>query len=276
MKLINQTNSLATKATLILGVLLLAGCATAPSQFIHHPYPGSPTEGFDIPAPENKIVIIFNHGSREEWRRDYCTPTLITLPDVIKQLSGKTVDGKEIVLYHHCSTPRGGYIGALQNGEPKLIKRTRLIEETVQAFNDAGVPSQQLFLAGHSAGGWALLLVAQRRQVSFNAVIAFGPAFAGKKHNRSAGWQTLRDRQAAQLASTAHIDALVYTFADDAYENSEALAFLANIDGIELIAVDERMCDAPYQHRTAFRHCFTQSQREVILRFIKVRMGDEE
>jgi len=191
---------------------------------------------------------------------------------VIRQLIGKTINGKEIVVYNFCSTPKGEYRGPARQGEPKLIKRVQRIEAVVRDFQAAGVPAQQLFFVGHSAGGWASLLVVQRQQESFNAVIAFGPAFAGKKQDRSTGWQVLRDRQAQLLANTPHIDGLVYSFADDPYESSDDLAFLGKINGITSVAVDEQMCGGPYLHRTAFRDCFAQSQRAVIVDFISSQL----
>ena len=257
-------------------VLLLTGCASGPSQFIGHPYAGDPAQGFDIPAADKKTLLIFNHGSRAEGYRDYCRPTPWIVPQVIRQLNGKIINGKEIMVYNFCSTPKGEYRGVARQGEPKLMKRVQNIEALVRDFQAAGVPAQQLFLVGHSAGGWASLLAVQRQQVSVNAVIAFGPAFAGKQQTRSSGWQALRDQQAQLLANTPHVDGLVYSFADDPYESSDDLAFLGKISGIRLIAVDESMCRAPHLHRTAFRDCFEQSQSRVIFDFIAAQLSNEQ
>jgi predicted alpha/beta hydrolase family esterase len=263
----------------LLAALLLAGCA-GPSQFISHSFPGGVPDGLNLPEPEKHILLIFNHGSLEEEYGDICSPTAWTVPEVVRQLSGKTVNGLDIVVYNFCSTSAGKYDAATRSGEPKVVKRVESIEALVRAFQAAGVPPHQIFLVGHSAGGWASLLAARRQHVKFNAVIAFAPAFAGKKADRSPGWEDLRQRQAGLLADAGHIDGLVYAYADDPYESSADLAFLGKIDGIRLVRLDGQpdgdgeRCAGPYGHRTAFRACFARSQKNIILDYIASRLAE--
>jgi len=265
------------KSILLALALLLAGCA-GPSQFIAPSFPGTGLQGLNLPEPKRHILIIFNHGSFEEEYRDICTPTVWTVPDVIRRLSGKTVDGLDIVVYNLCSTSKGDYDAATRRGEPKVMKRVERIEQTIRAFDEAGVPPRRIFLAGHSAGAWASLLAARRHNVEFNAVIAFAPAFAGKKADRPPGWEELRERQASLLAEADHIDGLVYAYADDPYESSADLAFLGKIDGIRLLRIVGQpdgggvRCAGPYGHRTAFRDCFALSQEQVILDYLAARL----
>jgi pimeloyl-ACP methyl ester carboxylesterase len=255
--------------------LLLAGCA-GPSQFISPSFPETVPQGFTLPEPDKHILLVFNHGSFEEEYRDICTPTAWTVPEVIRQLSGKTVNGRGIVVYNLCSTSKGDYDAVARRGEPKVMKRVERIEEAVRAFEAAGVPPKQIFLVGHSAGAWASLLAARRHNVKFNAVIAF----AGKKADRPPGWEELRQRQAGLLAEASHIDGLVYAYADDPYESSADLAFLGKIDGIRLVRIDGQpdgggvRCAGPYRHRTAFRDCFARSQEQVILDFLADRSAE--
>jgi pimeloyl-ACP methyl ester carboxylesterase len=267
-----------TRSLFLVIMLFLAGCA-GPSQFISHAFPGKVPDGINLQDPDKRILLIFNHGSEQERSWDICRPTSWTVPEVIQELSGQKVNGRDIVVYNFCSTSPGEYDAKTRSGEPKVLKRAQGIEAVVRAFEEEGVPPRQVFLVGHSAGGWASLLVARRHYVKFNAVIAFGPAFAGTRADRSPGWQALRQRLASMIAEADHINGLVYAYANDPYESAADLAFLGRIDGVHLIPIDARFdgaggrCPGPYGHRTAFRSCFARSQEQIILGYIRSQLA---
>lgn len=233
-----------------------------------------------ISDPDQKILLIYNHGSQPEHKKDYCYPNGWTTPTLIKNLSGEKINGLEIVVYAYCSPWRfGGYNSILRMGEPKVIKRAKSIEQLIEKFIDNGVASEHIFLVGHSAGAWASLLVARRGNISFNSVIGFAPAFSGKRKSRSEGWWYLRDQQIEYLQQASSLHALIYAFESDPYNDVEALKFLRNINGIVLISTDdmtniarENNCSPPSGHRGSFKDCFTQTQLNVITEYIKQRI----
>jgi len=263
----------------VIGALLLVGCA-AQSQFIPGPPPGTPEGSIAYPEPDRKILLIYNHGSTREYRRDRCHPNGSTTPAVVKALTGKKVLGLEVVVYGFCSPATTGNYGlGSGTGEPKIMQRVENIEDLVRSFQDAGVPAAHIFLAGHSAGGWASLLVARRRNVHVNGVIAFAPAFAGKKSGRKAGWQALHDNQVRFLAEAREMNALVYGFDSDPFDSPQDLAFLSDIPGVRFVRLNAQEIEGnpcgPFDgHHTPFVDCFTRTQEKVILAYIAERLTD--
>jgi predicted esterase len=190
------------------------------------------------PRPDKKVLLIYNHGSAEKHRWDQCRPNGSATPRVIKELSGKRVRGREIVVYGFCTPARiGFYRQKSRTGEPKVMRRAENIEEVVRRFQNSGAPPEQTFLAGNSAGAWAALLVARRQKAPLNAVIAFAPAFAGRKASRQSGWQTLRDDQVRFMAEAREMHALVYAFDSDPFNSPQDLAFLGPIPGVRLLQI---------------------------------------
>ena len=262
---------------MILTFLALGGCASY-SQYIPSTAATAHTPAA-LPAPEDKILIIYNHGSQPEDRQDYCFPNGWTTPEVIKRLSGQTINGYEVVVYGHCSPWQyGGYNHVLRLGEPKVLRRAKSLEGLIQDFIDHGVPSRQIFLAGHSAGAWASLLVARRNQVRINSVIGFAPAFAGEEAKRPEGWIELRARQVTYLREAEAMPALIYAFEYDPFNGPEDLVFLRDIPGIVMLGPDESYvqqkedCPTPTGHRAAFSRCFAETQGDRIRDYMSQRL----
>lgn len=264
---------------LVIATFFLAGCAVQ-SQFIPAPPPGTPERSIVYPQPDKRILLIYNHGSTEEYERDRCSPDGSTTPRVVKELSGKKVLGLDVVVYGFCTPAKtGSYSQESRTGEPKVMMRVENIEDLVRGFQDSGVPAERIFLAGHSAGGWASLLVARRHNVRINAVIAFAPAFAGKKSGREPGWQALHDDHVQFIAEAPEMNALVYAFDSDAFNSPEDLAFLRRIPGVRFIhlgaqEIDGIKCNPPDGHQTVFRDCFAKTQEDVILEYLAERLAE--
>ena len=114
---------------------------------------------------------------------------------------------------------------------------------------------------GHSAGAWASLLVAREGPGWFNAVVAFGPAFAGLRATR--------------------IDALIFAFEGDPYEPPEDLAFLRRIPRVELVVlsgtrIDDVSCGSRSAHLTERKPCFHATQGARIRDYIERRLRRAE
>jgi hypothetical protein len=258
-------------------VVFLSGCAY-PDKDIPDSLPVSFPASLVHPHPEKRILLIFNHGSMPEFIPDNCEPEGETTPKVVKGLNGKTVKGLEIVVYSLCTEAKtGDYDYKTRTGEPKVIKRAKNLEKVVRNFQNVDVLGEQIFLVGQSAGAWASLLVARRKNVKFNSIIAFAPGFAGRKSVRKPGWQELHDDHVEWISEAKEIKALVYAFEHDTLSPPEDLEFLKDIPGVRFLhLVDETFegvrCNRLNEHMMAFQDCFADTQERVILDYIEERL----
>lgn len=231
--------------------------------------------GFNIPNAKSKAVVVFLHGSSIEKLDDTCDPNGevpgFSVPEVIRDLAGTKVAGLDLVVFAPCD-------GRATNlGEPiKIEQRVTAIEQTLKGLGQAGIDPSRIVLVGQSAGGWAALLHEKRHPGSVNSVIAFAPAFAGKKRARTDLWQQRHDEQAAEIASAESMSALVFAFDNDAYNTPDDLSFLSRIKGTTLLRMPDKniggvVCEIPLfasSHGQAYRKCFSNTQTAVLLGFI--------
>jgi pimeloyl-ACP methyl ester carboxylesterase len=260
-------------------VLLIVGClhakANVPGEFVPKKNHWQNPRGFSIPNPKDKAVVVFLHGSVIEKLDDTCDPNGevpgFSVPEVIRHLAGAEVAGLELVVFAPCDGR------ATHLGEPlKIDQRVTAIEQTLEELGRAGVDPSRIVLVGQSAGGWAALLHEKRHPGSVNSVIAFAPAFAGKKRWRPDIWQRRHEEQAAEIASAERIPALVFAFENDAYNTPDDLSFLSRIKGTTLLRMPDKAiagvaCEIPFfasSHGQAYRKCFSDTQAEVLLGFL--------
>lgn len=78
--------------------LAIGGCVVSSSQFIPGPLPGTPPLALAYPQPEKRVLLIYNHGSKAEYRFDKCDPNRRTTTPVVKALSGQMVGVFDIVV----------------------------------------------------------------------------------------------------------------------------------------------------------------------------------
>jgi pimeloyl-ACP methyl ester carboxylesterase len=264
-------------------VILVMGCLHAKAhtqgEFVPKKGHWQSPRGFSIPHPKSKAVVLFLHGSMVEKMDDTCDPNGnapgFSVPDVVRQLADTQVAGFEVVVFAPC------HGRATHMGEPiKIDQRVAAIEDTLQELDRAGIDASRIFLVGQSAGGWAALMHEKRHPGKVNAVVAFAPAFAGKKRLRSDVWQQRHDEQAAEMMSAERIAALVFAFENDAYNTPEDLAFLSGIQGTTLMPMPEAViegveCDIPFfasSHSHAYRKCFSATQSDVLFKFLQQRL----
>ncbi|WP_370153700.1 alpha/beta hydrolase family protein [Ferrovibrio sp.] len=228
--------------------------------------------------PAGTIVIIYSHGSGPDKTMDSCQMNRIDsssgVPAVVHGLYGRSIAGKTVLVDGFCSLVLGEFDDATGTGDHKVMLRSRIIEARARAFIAAGVPARQIFLFGHSMGGWASLMALARNPETANAVVAFAPAFAGKIGQRSPVRQKLRDDYAALITGAGRLPALVYASPEDSFETAATLAFLGQIQEVTLIAVpvgviDGVPCDSSTTFHTVVRNpCFSQTQGKVLEKFI--------
>lgn len=231
--------------------------------------------------PANTVLLIYNHGSRQEFYPDRCDPPS-DIPQVVRNLSGHRLAGKRMLVYAFCTPSKvGEYRHQSRTGEPKVAKRARDIENLVARFADAGLPSQNIFLVGHSAGAWASLLVSRRGNVNINAVIGFAPAFAGPKATRSSGWWDLHRKQSAFLRASPRLDALVFAFDGDPFSDVPELSSDLSVPGVELVPVtrvtgNSADCGRITSHHGVFTNCFEELAAQRIGAFIEHRLRNSD
>jgi len=252
---------------------LLAGCASPGGVVVPpgHDHARAPAPHLE---PEG-ILLLYAHGSRQEYLRDRCFPNSLTTPRWLRRFAGRRVAGQPVSVYAVCTPSRTGeFAHAERTGEPKVVKRAHDLETVVARFVDAGFAPGRIFLLGHSAGGWASLLAIHDGQPPVAGAIAFAPAFAGPLRTRSAGWQWLRDTQAERLAGGEHLPALVFAYRGDRFEAPAALEFLRNVPGVRMIELDTAGCGNIDPHRGVFSACVMDDrERRRILRFIEQRLA---
>ncbi len=235
--------------------------------------------GLSIANPKSKAVVLYLHGSVVEKMDDRCDPNSSELgesvPEVVRHLNGAEVLGLEVMVFAPC------HGRATKLGEPlKIDQRVQAIDETLKELNRAGIEPSQIFLVGQSAGGWAALLHQKRHPRSVNAVVAFAPAFAGKKQWRPEVWQQRHESQAAEILSANLISSLVFAFKNDDYNSQSDLDFLSRVKGTTLLKLPDDAiagvdCDIPLfgsSHKNAFRKCFDQTQSGVLKNFLQERL----
>ena len=120
---------------------------------------------FEVDNPNDKIIIIYNHGSDEndkpskncQWKNNVRN---------FASLSGKKINDKEILVYSFCTDNLGGDDWKIfwknkdvkYKGIPKLEKRVEANYKLIEKFINLGVPNNQIFITGHSCGGWLTMM----------------------------------------------------------------------------------------------------------------------
>ena len=151
--------------------------------------------------------------------------------------------------------------------------------QRVDTFTAAGLPSRNIFLAGHSAGAWASLLVARWGKVDVTGDIAFAPTFAGPVETRPSGWTILHREQSALLRTATRLDALVFAFNGDAYSEVSDLGSVFTAPGVTFVPVTHTAgnyddCGKVAFHRGVFTQCFDRFAAPRISSFIEQRLRD--
>ena len=195
------------------------------------------------------IVIIWSPGSSgQDDQSDNCNPW--KKPPVLKQFEGACnnpfkkacIDGHRVRIKPYCgSRPTGRYVDPDWDGLPKVCYRAdELVAHVATTYRNKD--QRFIFLAGHSAGAWASLLVKRAYPGIANGVIAFAPAFAHKRKNRAGfdvseefapRWRWMRDVQVKWLrdepkGSISGVPAtLAFQFHCDEFEWPDELEFMS-------------------------------------------------
>lgn len=217
----------------------------------------------DRPAIEleqiNSITfIIYMHGTSDSnIARDCSSASTHRIPDVLKH-----INERQVAIFYLCSSAietlsiiPGSYI----------FNRMKELEVILDELLAQGAHPSQIILAGHSAGGWVSLMAAHRFQAKFAGSIAFAPAFAGKKSQASFWWRKIaRPYQIKKMLSAEDMNALVFAYHNDPYEDPASLQFLVDKPNVRLVSFSCR-----FPHSAIFHGCESKETALNIEEFIK-------
>lgn len=219
------------------------------------------------------IYILYTSGADSNERAPYCASGII--PPIFTNLAGTKIAGRTVVIHAYCSQATGD----LSLGQSMAEARVPDLENVIDIYLRQGVSPDQIFVAGHSMGGWAAVLVGARKKAQIGGVIAFAPANGiWEKRLRGPNHWAAYDRQKAALWNVDDLTALVYTFKGDPYNSPEDLEFMKRISRVQYIPLDVNEMGCPFQdpHRTSNSGCFMKAETERILAFIEGRFPLQE
>ena len=145
-------------------------------------------------APVEDLLILYNHGSSSGYdcyRERLFWGEYGALPTWAREIRGtilRAADGRKyrIQVEFFCSDRHPWYQESdeLETCDLDVCRRARAIQEKIEKRAQS-IPRRLIFLAGHSAGAWASMLVKRADPGSFNGLILAAPAFLGKRKERA-------------------------------------------------------------------------------------------
>jgi len=252
---------------LIICTLALGACATGKSYFFPRDAVVQKEDGkFLIENPQDSIVVLWTPGSNHNSKVQPCHYAA-SAPDLIYDLQDVKIDGKQVIVHGYCSLA----LGNLRAGRSMSEARAPELEDIIREYIAQGVKPKNIFVSGHSMGGWASILVAARKEVQIGGFIAFAPAngiWTADKRTPS-HWAAVR-RQKSAVEGIERLDGLLFLFEGDPYNSPEDLAFMKNIPGIDFRAI--AACGSGSPHRLHNHYCFRLDHLEDVQNFIKRRV----
>lgn len=243
--------------------LILAGCAGPKSYF--HAGGATSLPAMDLSSPDRTIVVLYTAGADSNDSPAPCREGG-GVPPVLLALAGVVLNGKTVVIHGYCPAS----VGNMAAGQSMSEARAPELEQVIRGYLAQGIAERNIFVAGHSMGGWAAILVAARRQVEIGGVIAFAPANGVWTRDRRGPYQwAAYARQRTATESLPRLEALIYMFERDPFNGPEDLAFLQAVPGVDYVAAPA--CAPGSPHNTASRGCFRDAEQERIRRFIADR-----
>ncbi len=199
-----------------------------------------------IADPTGKVLIIYNHGSAtDDSSEPYCNFLSRLYP--LSQLVGQRIDNKEILVYVVCTNTVSGDLKVKEgrdfpkeylcgpSKEPgcslkryKEMKRREAILKIVDSFINQGFSGKQIFLAGHSCGGWQTLLLVGQHPNKINGGIALDPGCYGSPNWRlnKPNYTKLMEMEIAEIKATTELPVLVFTNKSSTCCNPATLGWL--------------------------------------------------
>ena len=229
-------------ATLCLTLaLLLGGCVTKGPNNLSTHYKNTSVSAelvhlgeiidlntFKIPKPNDQIIILFNHGTRNWKEIQTCHPD--NFGNVINTLrpigrDGREINNKKVKAFYLCSFSTGLFAGDLTP-----IRATE-IQLAVSYFIKLGVKAGNIFIFGHSRGGWrTLYFAAKNKKYKLGGYVVFAPAICGPRPLKC--WDVIDEH--IRLFKSARIDGILYSHPEDPYFSPREHKFANEVQGLTL------------------------------------------
>ena len=222
-------------------------------------------EGINIKDPENKIIIIYNHGqnTNDKSLKNEC----IWVNQIRNQASlvDEEINGKKIMVYNFCSNEIAGDMSQKKSwwssktpyeGKHKLDKRVEKNLELVEKFIEMGVPRKQIIISGHSCGGLLTLMLLAAHPEKVGGGISYMQACFGKLSSKykvkkvgpeealvkfakkRPGPSELRARQINNIKQSNNVPVLAFTHPRDKWEGLLS-DWLEEVPGVKRIVISE-------------------------------------
>ena len=215
-----------------------------------------------IDNPDEAIIIIYSHGNGNHREKEDCSLWWNSVPDSLLSIQNKN----NVHIFYLCSL-------ALDTFPPGnwIYDRVEEINEVLDELLLIGVKSTNIFLSGHSAGGWSSLMSMNMVGKKFNAGILFAPACCGPRSEILVypSWRKrIRPAYIKNMTNVERIEALIFSYKDDPYNRPRDLLFLTNKypSSIELIGYS---CENG--HLTHIKDCKLENTKKKIWEYIQYR-----
>ena len=217
---------------------------------------------------EDTIVVIYNHGTRNPRKKERCDASYNQVPDSLKGL-----ESNRLRIYYLCSNATEG--AGPEHAGNQVYARMYEIEKTIDELIKLGVRPKHIFLAGHSKGAWASLMLMNQVNQKFNAAILFAPALANRRSEQTHPWwrAEVRPRQIHQMLQAREIDALIFAYEEDQYNRPQDIEFLTEKYPMSVEIVAYR-CDYEFTHNTHLHDCRQPQTSKMIAEYIDQQVID--
>lgn len=228
----------------------------------------------DLKITADTIVLVYLSGSYAENIPDPCVPDAknhgFGVPNVIRETYLGLSKKHNVLLLGYCTpTKTTRFDGSDMSKKPKVIRRSEDIVKLLVALKDSGANPSKVFLTGHSAGGWSSLITQQEHPELARGVIAIAPAFAGTHQGRHDAFVKLRNEQEDRFKASSDMNALIYAFEQDRFENIKTLNFFKRVKGVmvkDIYGHDLQALKCPHRpmHYIPFDDCFNPRAKEMV------------
>ena len=213
-------------------------------------------------ASAETVVVIYNHGTRNPRKKERCDSNYNRVPQALTELAND-----RFIIYYLCSNATEGPDRSQAGNQ--VYARMFEIEQVMDKLILQGILPAHIFLAGHSKGAWASLMLMDQVNRKFNAAILFAPALANRKSVKNYPWwrNEVRPKQIRQMLGSPNIEALIFAYEDDEYNRPQDLLFLTDHDP-DSVRIMSYRCDYPYTHNTHLHDCRHQLTKNLISDYI--------
>ena len=223
----------------------------------------------NIDDPGNKIILIYNSG------QDYHDIPRSNLKDcantvdisALATLVNSKINNKEIMLYILCTQKLAGDDEYLWNkkkfkepykGTTKLDKAANLNLKLIDNFVKIGIPTNQIFLTGHSCGAWMTFMLMAKHPNKVAGGIVTMPGCYGMitknakvkkvgikkglekfKKEDGDGPANLRQNQINEIKKSKNLPILVFTHPEDPFDGLLS-DWMDDIPGVKRIIIEAK------------------------------------